>query len=102
MAIRRVLMPLYLLSYGKMFFDPIYNVLFVWPLRLLARLSYWFDRSVIDGLVNFAGRVPLVVGAGLRSLQSGMVQFYAVAMVWGVIVLVVTLLVWPAVASNWK
>jgi NADH-quinone oxidoreductase subunit L len=102
MAIRRLLMPLYLLSYGKMFFDPIYNVLFVWPLRLLSRISYWFDRTVIDGTVNVAGRVPLVVGSGLRSLQSGMVQFYAVAMVWGVIVLVITLLVWPALASNWK
>ena len=102
MAIRRLLMPLYLLSYGKMFFDPIYNVLFVWPLRLLSRISYWFDRTVIDGLVNLAGHVPLVVGSSLRSLQSGMVQFYAVAMVWGVIVLVITLLVWPAVASNWK
>ncbi len=102
MAIRRLLMPLYLLSYGKMFFDPIYNVLFVWPLWLLSRISYWFDRTVIDGIVNLAGRVPLVVGSGLRSLQSGMVQFYAVAMVWGVIVLVITLLVWPALASNWK
>jgi hypothetical protein len=49
MPLRRLLMPLYLLSYGKMFFDPIYNAV-----RLVAagswRSSYWFDRSVIDGL----------------------------------------------------
>jgi len=35
---------LYQLSHGKFFFDPIYNVLFVGPLRILATISYWFDR----------------------------------------------------------
>jgi NADH-quinone oxidoreductase subunit L len=102
LAIRRMLMPLYWLSYGKLFFDPIYNVLVVWPLWMLARLSYWFDRVVIDGLVNWVGRLPLGIAGGLRSLQTGLVQFYALAMIWGVIVLVITLLIWPAVAANWK
>ena len=87
---------LYWLSYGKLFFDPIYNGLFVWPLRLLAGLSYWLDRFVIDGLVNFIGRIPPTLAEGLRSLQTGMVQFYALAMLWGVLVLMATLLIWPA------
>ena len=68
---------LYQLSSGKFYVDAIYSVLIVWPLRLLAVVSYWFDRVVIDGLVNFFGYVPVVCGALLRSLQSGMVQFYA-------------------------
>ncbi len=90
--------PLYWLSYGKLFFDQIYYALVVWPLEMLARLSDWFDRKVIDGLVNLVGRVPPWVAAGLRPLQSGLVQFYALAMVWGVLVLVLTLLIWPALA----
>ena len=96
-------MPLYWLSYGKLFFDPIYNVLFVWPLRLLARAQL-LVRSLRDRRPGELRRAAfrLVVGSGLRSLQSGMVQFYALAMVWGVVVLVITLLVWPAVAANWK
>jgi NADH-quinone oxidoreductase subunit L len=98
----RLLWPLYRLSYGKLFIDPIYNVLFVWPLWLLAQLSYAIDRYLIDGLVNLVGRIPPWIAAGLRSLQTGMVQFYALAMVWGVVVLVITLLVWPAIAASMK
>jgi NADH-quinone oxidoreductase subunit L len=102
LALKRLLMPLYLLSYGKLFFDPLYAALVVWPLWVLARLSYWFDRTVVDGLVNLVGRLSLGVAAGLRSLQTGMVQFYALAMVWGVLVLVITLLVWPAISATLK
>jgi len=102
MALRRLLSPLYWLSHGKLFFDQIYDVLFVWPLRMLAQISYWIDRNVIDALVDLVGRIPLVLAAGLRSLQSGMVQFYALAMVWGIVVLIATLLIWPALGASWK
>jgi NADH-quinone oxidoreductase subunit L len=91
----RVLMPFYWLSHGKLFFDQIYNLLFVRPLWRLARLSYWVDRVLIDGAVNLVGEIPPKLAAGLRPLQSGMVQFYALAMVWGVVVLIFTLLIWP-------
>jgi NADH:ubiquinone oxidoreductase subunit 5 (subunit L)/multisubunit Na+/H+ antiporter MnhA subunit len=88
--------PLYQLSLGKLFIDQIYNVLFVVPLRLLAWLSYQFDRWIVDGLVNACGQIPLLFGRALRNLQTGMVQFYALAMVLGVLVLIGTLLIWPA------
>jgi len=101
-ALTRLLSPLYWLSYGKLFFDQIYMALFIWPLWALALASYWVDRYVIDGLVNLVGKLPVWVGASLRSLQAGMVQFYALAMIWGVVVLAVTLLVWPAIAASWK
>jgi NADH-quinone oxidoreductase subunit L len=87
--------PLYQLSLGKLFIDQIYAVLFVWPLRLLAWFSYQFDRWIIDGLVNLCGKIPVLFGAALRNLQTGMVQFYALAMVLGVLVLIGTLLIWP-------
>ena len=81
------LQPLYRLSRGKFFFDELYNVFFVWPLRVMAVLSYVVDRFFVDGLVNLCGKLPAVVGYLLRSLQNGMVQFYALAMVLGLIVL---------------
>ena len=87
---------LYQLSYNRFFIDAIYNVFVVWPLWLLALISYWFDRWVIDGLVNLIGKLPVAVGSLLRSLQNGMVQFYALAMMLGMLVLVGTLLMWPA------
>ncbi|MGD9648312.1 MAG: NADH-quinone oxidoreductase subunit L [Pirellulales bacterium] len=88
-TLARLLAPAYRLSYGKFFFDPLYNALFVLPVRGLAMLSYWIDRYVIDALVNFCGYVPLVVGALLRPLQNGVVPFYALVMVLGILVLLV-------------
>jgi NADH-quinone oxidoreductase subunit L len=87
---------LYEVSYGKFFIDQIYQVFIVWPLRMLAAISYWVDRYIIDGLVNLVGAIPGVVGAGLRSLQNGMVQFYALAMILGLLVLIGALILWPA------
>lgn len=87
---------LYQLSWGKFFFDPLYYALFVLPLKALAWLCYQADRWLVDGLVNACGRVPVGVGAAFRALQSGLVQFYALAMVLGTLILLGTLLVWPA------
>jgi NADH-quinone oxidoreductase subunit L len=57
--------------------------------RGLASLVSWFDRTVIDGAVNGAGVVAGVFGRGLRTIQTGRVQWYAVALFAGVIVLTV-------------
>jgi NADH:ubiquinone oxidoreductase subunit 5 (subunit L)/multisubunit Na+/H+ antiporter MnhA subunit len=96
----RLLLPLYWLSHGKFFIDVIYQALFVWPLWLFAEACAAFDRLGIDGLVNLVGRVPPAVASRLRPLQSGMVQFYALAMVWGLVVLIVTLLIWPVLGTT--
>jgi NADH-quinone oxidoreductase subunit L len=47
----------------------------------------WIDRNVIDGAVNGAGTAMETFGKGLRTLQSGKVQWYAVGLFAGVIVL---------------
>lgn len=88
------LKPLYWLSYGKFFIDPIYDGLIVWPLLMFARLCYAIDRYVVDGLVNLIGAIPPAFGKLMRSLQTGMVQFYALMMVLGLIVLLGALM-WP-------
>jgi NADH-quinone oxidoreductase subunit L len=91
----RVLRPLYALSYGKFFIDQIYSAFIVWPLWVLATISYWIDRYIIDALVNFVGALPAFCGSVLRSLQNGMVQFYALAMMLGLLVLIGALILWP-------
>ncbi|MFZ5828790.1 MAG: NADH-quinone oxidoreductase subunit L [Planctomycetota bacterium] len=83
---------LYSLSYGKFFFDEIYNALFVAPLKALAWFLAWFDQEGIDGAVNMTGAAPPWLGSLLRPLQNGVVQFYALAMLLGVLVLVGALL----------
>jgi len=83
---------LYQLSAGKFFFDRVYEVLVVWPLEGVAQLAAWFDRVVIDGLVDLVGSVPRAVGALLRPTQSGLIPIYALAMIVGLLVLLGTLL----------
>jgi NADH-quinone oxidoreductase subunit L len=56
----------------------------------------WLDRWVVDGLVNLTGRVPAAVGWVMRAMQMGLVQFYALAMVLGMLVLVAARLMWAA------
>jgi NADH-quinone oxidoreductase subunit L len=80
---------LYQLSFDKFYIDQIYSMLVVAPLAGIAAVCAWFDRTVIDGLVDLVGRIPPAVGSGLRLLQPGLVQFYAMAMVLGVLVLIV-------------
>ena len=82
-VLARVLRPLYWLSYGKFFFDQIYQALIVWPLRMLAAMCYWIDRPRHRRPGEFRGRGAGACGAMLRSLQNGMVQFYALAMMLG-------------------
>jgi NADH-quinone oxidoreductase subunit L len=78
----------YRLSRDKFYFDEIYRWLLVAPLRAAAAVSYWIDRWVVDGLVNLFGRLPPAIGSLMRSLQMGLVQFYALAMVLGALILV--------------
>jgi NADH-quinone oxidoreductase subunit L len=60
--------------------------------RGLGRVVYWFDRSVIDGAVNAAGESAGRSGKALRHLQSGNVQWYAAGLVAGLIVLAVIII----------
>jgi NADH-quinone oxidoreductase subunit L len=50
-------------------------------------VTMWIDRNVIDGAVNGTGTAMETFGKGLRTLQSGKVQWYAVGLFAGVILL---------------
>ncbi len=51
--------------------------------RGLGSVVMWFDRTVIDVAVNGAGGVMELFGKGLRTIQTGKVQWYAVGVVRG-------------------
>jgi NADH-quinone oxidoreductase subunit L len=84
---------LYALSAGKFFFDAVYEALIVRPLEMLARALAWADNKLVDGLVDRVGLAPIRLGAELRPLQGGLIPFYALAMVLGLLVLLGALLV---------
>jgi NADH-quinone oxidoreductase subunit L len=86
----------YRLSANKFYFDEIYNALIVWPLRVIASICAWIDRWIIDGLVDLAGTIPPAIGYVMRGLQVGLVQFYALAMVLGMLILAAARMLWAA------
>ena len=78
----------YRLSLNKFYLDEVYQWVFIVPLNLASDLLYWLDRNVVDGLVNFIGAIPKALGSFMRSMQMGLVQYYAMVMVLGALVLV--------------
>ena len=79
---------LYRLSCRKFYWDEIYWALIVMPLRTLAWAWAWGDRVLVDGLVDLCGASARGIGALFRPLQNGLVQFYALAMLVGLLVLI--------------
>jgi len=79
---------LYKAAYHKFYIDEIYlfitkKVLF----NLVGRPAAWFDRNIVDGMVNLAGSTTQAVSEGIKKIQSGKVQQYALYFLAGVIVL---------------
>ena len=83
---------LYRASLNKWWFDDLNDLLFI---QIGGRIAYglwWFDRNIVDGAVNGTGRVVSSAGGGLRRIQTGRVQNYALGIAAGLIVVAVSYL----------
>ena len=82
--------PAYTASLRKLYMDEVYEVA---PIRSTVAVSkgLWVgvDEAAIDGAVNGLARLWAWAGAGLRPLQTGRLQNYALAIFLGMVVLVV-------------
>jgi NADH-quinone oxidoreductase subunit L len=79
----------YTAIYNKFYFDEIY--LFVTKkiiFRYISRPVAWFDRHIIDGSMNGIARVTESTASLIKGFQSGRMQQYALAVVYGVVILV--------------
>ena len=80
---------LYDFSKNKWYFDQIYDTLFIRPCRNIARQVLEVDSKVVDGVVNLTGLVTLLTGEGLKYLENGRAQFYALIVFGAVLGLVI-------------
>ena len=78
---------LYRASLNKWWFDELNHLLFMVIGGRVAHALWWFDREVVDGTVNGVGRVTIGAGKGLRHVQTGRVQNYALGIALGLIVM---------------
>jgi NADH-quinone oxidoreductase subunit L len=58
-----------------------------WLARLLSRLSIWWDKWIVDGLVNFLGKFTRSLSHPARMFQTGVFSSYAVFILIGVVIL---------------
>jgi NADH-quinone oxidoreductase subunit L len=88
--------PIYRLSLEKFYFDEIYDLVVVAPLRGLAWLSNRFDALVVDRLVDLIGKIPRAVSLVPMPFHNGLVSSYSLVMLSGAVVCVVAaiVLVW--------
>ncbi|HEY9893438.1 MAG TPA: NAD(P)H-quinone oxidoreductase subunit 5 [Candidatus Sericytochromatia bacterium] len=81
--------PLYEFSLNKWHIDDLYHNVFVISLRRIARQIMEVDYRVVDGAVNLTGFFTLVSGEGLKYLENGRAQFYALIVFAAVLGLVI-------------
>jgi len=80
---------LYKLSFNKYYIDEIYLWFNHNIIDGAAKLFYLFDVYVVDGIVNGLGGFAKVSGDGLRVLQTGRMQNYALVFFLGVLAIAV-------------
>lgn len=81
---------LYKAAYHKFYMDELY--LFVTKkviFNLIGKPSAWVDKTIVDGLVNLTGSGTQMVSEGIKKLQSGKVQAYAIYFLTSLILLTV-------------
>ena len=78
---------LYRASLNKWWFDELYHLLFIVIGGRIAGFLWWFDRRVVDDTVNDIAKSTVGVGRGLRRVQTGRVQNYALGIALGLLVM---------------
>ena len=78
---------LYRASLNKWWFDELNHLLFMVIGGRVANAMWWLDREVVDGTVNAVGGTTVDAGRGLRQVQTGRVQNYALGIAIGLIVM---------------
>ena len=84
---------LYRASLNKWWFDELNDLLFIRIGGRVAAGLWWFDRTIVDGAVNGIGSLVRGTGGGLRRIQTGRVQNYAMGIAIGLLVMAVSFLV---------
>ncbi len=74
----------------------VYDLTVVWAVSTASYLTAWFDRYIVDGLVNLVGLATIFGGNTLKYNVSGQSQFYLLTILLGV-----ALLFWLTFSGQW-
>jgi NADH-quinone oxidoreductase subunit L len=80
------------LSFRQFFLNELFGAIVVWPLKAIGRLLLTLERIFVDGTLDLIAAVPSVVGRVLRPAQNGLVQSYALIMLAGLALCLISIL----------
>nr|YP_009416497.1 NADH-plastoquinone oxidoreductase subunit 5 [Camellia elongata]ASM45102.1 NADH-plastoquinone oxidoreductase subunit 5 [Camellia elongata] len=63
-------------SYNRGYIDAFYTTSLTGGIRVLAELTHFFDRRVIDGITNGVGVMSFFVGEGIKYVGGGRISSY--------------------------
>nr|YP_010950739.1 NADH dehydrogenase subunit F [Hemsleya graciliflora]WMI39361.1 NADH dehydrogenase subunit F [Hemsleya graciliflora] len=63
-------------SYNRGYIDAFYRISLIGGIRILAELTYFFDRRIIDGITNGVGILNFFVAESLKYLGGGRISSY--------------------------
>nr|YP_009233909.1 NADH-plastoquinone oxidoreductase subunit 5 [Hilaria cenchroides]AMB49605.1 NADH-plastoquinone oxidoreductase subunit 5 [Hilaria cenchroides] len=63
-------------SYNRGYIDIFYTRLFILGIRRLAELTHFFDRGVIDGIINGVGLASFCIGEEIKYVGGGRISSY--------------------------
>ncbi|NNV57678.1 NADH-quinone oxidoreductase subunit L [Limnovirga soli] len=86
---------LYHAAYRKFYIDEVYafvtkKIIF----NLIGRPAAWFDKHIVDGLMNAMASVTAAFAGLIKGLQSGKVQQYALYFFGGIVTLTILIIYW--------
>lgn len=68
--------------------EKFYRTTIVFVVGLVSQVIYWFDRYLVDGVINLVGLATIFGGETLKYNASGQTQFYFLSIFLGVILFV--------------
>jgi NADH-quinone oxidoreductase subunit L len=84
---------IYMMAYRKFYIDEIY--LFITKKIIfngIGKPAAWFDKNIVDGMVNFSGILTEKIAGSIKKLQSGKVQQYTMLYLAGILVLALVMI----------
>nr|YP_009334451.1 NADH-plastoquinone oxidoreductase subunit 5 [Albuca kirkii]APO11261.1 NADH-plastoquinone oxidoreductase subunit 5 [Albuca kirkii] len=72
----RVKNVIYNWSYNRGYIDTFYTIIFTVSIRRLAELIQFFDRHIIDAIINGVGVASFFIGEGIKYMGGGRISSY--------------------------
>ncbi|MCX7797496.1 MAG: NADH-quinone oxidoreductase subunit L [Melioribacter sp.] len=85
----------YNLLFNKYYVDEIYDSIIVRPIKIVSEKILWkfTDSIIIDGMVNGVAEIVNIFSEKIRRIQNGLVQFYALIMGVGIVLILFWIIV---------